>query len=105
MGGVVSLHNNKKNCNRFHDEEKFRYVNGRRYLKDYDKYLLPNDDKELDRLQLEHYIHLQVWKSYFSSPMDTILKLGGIEVLDVGCGSGVWLLEMAANYPLSKFTG
>src|SRR5436305_6312800 len=83
----------------------FTYVNGRRYLKDYNKYILPNDDEELDRLHILHDLHLQIWESHFSSPIETILKLGGVQVLDVGCGSGIWLLEMATNYPLSQFTG
>ncbi|CAI2179645.1 15826_t:CDS:2, partial [Funneliformis geosporum] len=87
------------------NDESFKYVNGRRYLKDSNKYMLPNDDEEVDRLQSQHYLHWQIWKSNFSSPIETILKLGGVEVLDVGCGSGLWSLEMAALYPLSNFTG
>ncbi|CAG8453015.1 6646_t:CDS:10 [Diversispora eburnea] len=47
----------------------------------------------------------ELWESYFSSPISTILKLGGIEILDVGCGSAVWLMEMSTIYPHSKFTG
>ncbi len=29
----------------------------------------------------------------------------GIDVLDIGCGSGLALIEMAATYPQSRFTG
>ena len=36
--------------------------------------------------------------------MDSLLT-AGIDVLDVGCGQGRALLEMAARYPSSRFTG
>src|SRR5690242_16320045 len=74
--------------------DSFKFVNGRRYLKNSDKYILPSDDEELDRLHVQHDLQLQIWKTHFSSPIETILKLGRAEVLDVGCGSGNWLLEM-----------
>ncbi|CAG8447190.1 7357_t:CDS:2 [Funneliformis mosseae] len=117
MGNRISYNKfNKNKNNKNHDDsgssgrssindESYQYVNGRRYLKDCNSYMLPNDEEEIDRLQSQHYLHWQIWRSNFSSPIETILKLGGVEVLDVGCGSGLWSLEMAALYPLSNFTG
>ncbi|RIA89691.1 S-adenosyl-L-methionine-dependent methyltransferase [Glomus cerebriforme] len=107
MGNTSShFKSNNKNigCSRT-SNDSFKFINGRRYLKNSDKYILPNDDEELDRLHVQHDLQLQIWKTHFSSPIEKILKLGGVEVLDVGCGSGNWLLEMATNYPLSNFTG
>ncbi|RGB41123.1 S-adenosyl-L-methionine-dependent methyltransferase [Rhizophagus diaphanus] len=85
--------------------DSFKFINGRKFLKDSDKYILPSDEKELDRLHVQHDLQIQIWNSHFSSPVESILKSGGAEVLDVGCGSGNWLLEMATNYPSSNFTG
>jgi SAM-dependent methyltransferase len=92
------------NCGR-NSNDSFKFINGRKFLRDSDKYILPSDEKELDRLHVQHDLQIQIWNSHFSSPVEEILKLGGAQVLDVGCGSGNWLLEMATNYPLSNFTG
>ena len=40
----------------------------------------------------------------FNAPMDEQLE-EGITVLDAGCGSGRWSLEMAEDYPNSTFYG
>ncbi|RUS18723.1 S-adenosyl-L-methionine-dependent methyltransferase [Endogone sp. FLAS-F59071] len=60
------------------------------------KYLLPNDTEEASRLDLQHYI--------LRAPVEDSLRTG-IKVLDVGCGSGKWVVEMAETYPNSTFVG
>ncbi|CAG8499530.1 5523_t:CDS:2 [Diversispora eburnea] len=50
-------------------------------------------------------MYIQIWESYFSSPIKTLLNLGGMNVLDVGCGPALWIMEMATFFPLSNFTG
>lgn len=40
----------------------------------------------------------------FSAPVEELLEKG-IKVLDVGCGSGRWILEMARDFPNSTFIG
>ncbi|GBC43728.1 uncharacterized protein OCT59_028438 [Rhizophagus irregularis] len=84
----------------------FKFVDGRRFHNiDTVKYFLPNDEIEMDRLKTYHYLLNNVFQSNFSSPVKEILKIGGTEVLDLGCGPGAWLLDMAETFPKSNFTG
>ncbi|KAI7885860.1 S-adenosyl-L-methionine-dependent methyltransferase [Lichtheimia hyalospora FSU 10163] len=41
----------------------------------------------------------------FQAPIHQLLKSGGSEILDIGCGAGFWTTDMAAKYPISHFTG
>ncbi|KAG9289318.1 hypothetical protein G9A89_007879 [Geosiphon pyriformis] len=61
-------------------------------------------EDEVDRLQLQHYLTRYVWTKNFLSPLNEILQ-SGANVLDVKCGPGTWICEMATEYPKSKFTG
>ncbi|CAG8469454.1 2308_t:CDS:2 [Acaulospora morrowiae] len=68
------------------------------------KYDLPGYEEHIDRIQLRHVLFRYVWQGNFSSPLDEELKRG-IRVLDIGCGSGSWVLDMSAQYPNSSFIG
>ncbi|CAG8727054.1 11590_t:CDS:2, partial [Cetraspora pellucida] len=57
-------------------------------------YVLPLDDDEVDRMTLQHYLFQNVWKSNFSSPVASLLERGA-KMLDIGCGPGVLVLELA----------
>ncbi|CAJ0752605.1 12712_t:CDS:2 [Entrophospora sp. SA101] len=59
------------------------YIDGRRYLES-SKYSLPNDDEEIDRMHMQHYISRFIWQKNFCSPLDDLLRYGGAKVLDVG---------------------
>ncbi|CAG8547030.1 11935_t:CDS:2 [Funneliformis caledonium] len=73
----------------------FCYIKGRRYQRsEYFTYFFPNDDEEGN-----------VNLSNFSSPMHEKLMNGNAKVLDLGCGTGRWLLDMAEDYPDSTFVG
>jgi SAM-dependent methyltransferase len=85
-------------------ESTYRYVDGRRFNGN-TKYSLPNDDAEVDRLQLQHYLQRYIWQGNFCAPVHRSLKKPGARVLDVGCGPGTWILEMAFDYPDAHFTG
>ncbi|CAG8435369.1 7403_t:CDS:2 [Ambispora gerdemannii] len=69
-----------------------------------------NPNEEIDRLHSQHYLYRYAWeqiskfKSNFSAPVRERL-IDGISVLDVGCGPGTWLLDMASTYPQSNFMG
>lgn len=87
-------------------KEIFKYANGRRFHNDENsKYFLPNDDEEVDRLQIQHFLFCYIWQGNYSSPISDLLDRGGAKVLDVGCGPGTWLLNMSTDYPRASFTG
>ncbi|RUS20071.1 S-adenosyl-L-methionine-dependent methyltransferase [Endogone sp. FLAS-F59071] len=67
-------------------------------------YPLPNNAFEVNRLNLQHSLTYTVFKSHFMSPIKDDLRRG-IRVLDVGCGTGIWSVELAAEYPDSTFVG
>ena len=82
----------------------YEFENGRRYhAYKAGHYPLPNDENELDRLDLQHHIC-------------TILLNGELclaplkpetthRVLDLGCGTGLWAIEMADRLPKATVTG
>lgn len=70
------------------------------------KYPLPvNDDEKKVWFEDDHYFVRHMWQSNFSSPIESLLKRGGSKILDVGCGTGTWLLEVAKDYPNNTFIG
>ncbi|CAB4393969.1 unnamed protein product [Rhizophagus irregularis] len=88
--------------------DTFRFVGGRRYHNvSSSKYFLPNDLTEMDRLEKQHYLFRHIWRNNFSAPVRE--KLSQKEnhpcVLDVGCGPGTWVTDMAFEYPSAIFIG
>jgi ubiquinone/menaquinone biosynthesis C-methylase UbiE len=59
----------------------------------------------MDHFKLQHELFRHIWQRDYSAPVTEILEKGGAHVLDIGCGSGVWVTEMSKAYPLSHFTG
>ncbi|KAI7906211.1 uncharacterized protein BX663DRAFT_483832 [Cokeromyces recurvatus] len=101
-------------------------------VKSCSKYCLPIDEKEQDRLTNTHYVIKHCFGGNFSAPVnDLLLGLSSMtisdnsnsvsslsslsikncwtnastRVLDVACGSGVWVLEMATTFPHTQFYG
>ncbi|RUP48683.1 hypothetical protein BC936DRAFT_144182 [Jimgerdemannia flammicorona] len=42
--------------------------------------------------------------SRFAAPIEDVLRRGA-SVLDIGCGSGSWIMDLATAYPTSRFLG
>ncbi|KAL9555957.1 hypothetical protein MBANPS3_002106 [Mucor bainieri] len=93
------------------------------------KYILPNNEEELDRLVQVHFIYKYLFGGNFSAPVKdllssnqsrrnsgsshhqwmqdspSLLTLSPPRVLDIACGNGTWILEMATEFPDSQFYG
>ncbi|RUS19948.1 S-adenosyl-L-methionine-dependent methyltransferase [Endogone sp. FLAS-F59071] len=83
--------------------EGFRIIGDRRFMAEANlRYILPNDEVEMNRLDYQHYVLKHLRHGNFTAPMNELLEVG-ITVLDAGCGSGRWALEMAEEYPNSTF--
>ncbi|MBX5449474.1 class I SAM-dependent methyltransferase [Thermogemmatispora sp.] len=67
-------------------------------------YLLPKDLDEINRLDFQHYVLRLALGRLTFAPIEEQLRHGG-QVLDVGCGSGRWAIEIARLYPLTQVTG
>ncbi|GBC00854.1 hypothetical protein RclHR1_00040005 [Rhizophagus clarus] len=59
-----------------------------------------------DQLYCAHLMLKQAWNGNFGAPVNDLLSSNSdAKVLDFGCGSGYWTLEMATEYPSPKFYG
>ncbi|KAH8683223.1 S-adenosyl-L-methionine-dependent methyltransferase [Tricladium varicosporioides] len=80
----------------------YPYENGRRYhaFKD-GEYWGPNDDSANESHDVAHHLYLLT--------LDGKLHLAPIaqphNILDVGCGTGIWAIEMADAYPCAHVVG
>ncbi|CAG8476759.1 23083_t:CDS:2 [Dentiscutata erythropus] len=86
--------------------DSYKTCNGRRFLNDDDiNCIFPSDKVELERSTLSHLLNKHQWKGNFRSPIKEKLKMGGATILDVGCGPGLWVIDMALEYPTSLIIG
>ncbi|RHZ49471.1 hypothetical protein Glove_520g18 [Diversispora epigaea] len=87
--------------------EQYRHINGRRYHNvENIYYFLPNDNEEINRISFQHCLMKNIWKGNFSSPVKEKLVAGNnVNVLDIGCGPGSWIIDVSIDYPLSNFVG
>ncbi|KAJ1552626.1 hypothetical protein HK405_010608 [Cladochytrium tenue] len=72
-------------------------------------YMLNSDAAERKRLHIQHVIFRSVLGGIFHTPQRALLQgsEGGerARVLDVGCGPGHWLADMAKAFPKADFVG
>ena len=80
-------------------DQRFQFFGGRRHLAAM-PYPLPKDMDEVNRLDFQHYLLRAGLRGNYAAPIG---KPTGI--LDVGCGSGRWAMEMAALFPDARVIG
>ncbi|KAL1917315.1 uncharacterized protein VTP21DRAFT_4971 [Calcarisporiella thermophila] len=90
------------------NESKFGnyvWLKGRRFHNSKNaRYILPNDAEELRRLVFQHYLIKMAFEGIYYPPVKETLMNGG-RVLDVGCGPGSWVMEMAQEFPKAEIVG
>jgi SAM-dependent methyltransferase len=65
---------------------------------------MPNDEPEIQRLNEQHWILTQVkGGSLHFAPLPATKE--SPRILDIGCGSGIWCVEMAEDYPKAMIVG
>lgn len=65
--------------------------------------LLPNDEAEQDRLDLQHHIFRMLLDGGLTH---TILPDDKpLEIIDIGCGTGIWAIEMGDAFPNATIRG
>lgn len=73
---------------------------GRRHLPRV-PYLLPKDVLETQRLDFQFYLIRSILHGNYASP----LRGEVASILDVGCGTGRWAMEMARTFPGARVVG
>ncbi|KAI9813029.1 MAG: hypothetical protein M1832_006420 [Thelocarpon impressellum] len=78
----------------------YRYENGRRYHAFRDgAYILPNDEKENDRLDITHHMILLLCGGKMHlAPIGSNPQ----RILDIGTGTGIWCIQMGDEYPSAE---
>ncbi|CAE6414568.1 unnamed protein product [Rhizoctonia solani] len=72
-------------------------------------YMLPADEQEMKRMDIEHRMmkFIMGGKNYIGPVADALTKVPGIQrrVLDCGTGNGLWAIEMADEFDWVEVTG
>jgi ubiquinone/menaquinone biosynthesis C-methylase UbiE len=63
-------------------------------------YVLPSDDKEINRLDFQHYMLRYTLRGNYAAPITRPMS-----ILDVGSGTGRWASEMARLFPHANVIG
>jgi SAM-dependent methyltransferase len=64
-------------------------------------YLLPKDAQEDERLRFQHYALHHAFGNHYLAPLSPDTRT----MLDVGCGTGVWAIDMAQHFPHAHILG
>ncbi len=78
---------------------RWAWLGGRRMLTN-TPYILPKDQEEGERLDLQHYLVRFVAGGNYRAPIRQPRA-----ILDVACGTGIWCREMAQQFPRARVVG
>ena len=78
---------------------RFRWIGGRRHVASA-PYVLPSDDREISRLDFQHYMLRYALRGNYAAPISAPAS-----ILDVGSGTGRWAMEMARLFPQANVLG
>ncbi|KAJ0348868.1 hypothetical protein COL154_013689 [Colletotrichum chrysophilum] len=84
----------------------YRIENGRTYHRYKDgKYTIPNDERETDRLDMQHHLFLLTYDDKLgTAPIHEPGRKVG-RVLDVGTGTGIWAIDFGEEHPEAEVLG
>ncbi|KAF9872754.1 hypothetical protein CkaCkLH20_09617 [Colletotrichum karsti] len=84
----------------------FRVENGRTYHSYKEgKYMVPNDDREVERLDLQHNMFMQTFDGRLGTAPPNRPDATVRRVLDVGTGSGIWAMDFGDDHPETEVRG
>ncbi|KAJ3129206.1 hypothetical protein HK098_002190 [Nowakowskiella sp. JEL0407] len=66
---------------------------------------LPEKLEESEYYKLQHLLYSHCFGRLFEMPIEEMLLNGKAKILDVGCGSGTWVKEVALKYPNAEIHG
>ncbi|CAG7853098.1 SubName: Full=Uncharacterized protein {ECO:0000313/EMBL:CCA75872.1} [Serendipita indica DSM 11827] len=104
-GGSFYSYNSARDVRLFVKE-----MHGRIWNSMNETYMLPSDDTEWHRLNRQHLAHIIGLGGLYPCPEQVEAHLAPAEgarkqILDVGCGTGSWAIEMAERFPHTLVTG
>ncbi len=79
--------------------QRFRWIRGRRYIEG-SSYIISKDATTDNMLDFQHFIVRQVLGGNHQAPLRQPRA-----ILDAGCGTGRWVVEMAAEFPEARVVG
>ncbi|KAI8805652.1 S-adenosyl-L-methionine-dependent methyltransferase [Cladochytrium replicatum] len=68
-------------------------------------YMLPNDDTQFARMNLLHHLIRHTFGGVNYKGIDEDMLQLGATVLDIGCGTGIWLAEMQRDFAEGDYVG
>ncbi|KAF7337605.1 hypothetical protein MSAN_02233800 [Mycena sanguinolenta] len=86
-------------------EQAFKREFGRELNNYSEVYRLPADDEELDRLNQQHEMFIEIMGKYppcLPEVMRDDVPGETKACIDLGCGSGAWIMELAREFPNSQ---